>query len=153
MGYRDSQLILSDEQAVTSTAISTNVYDLQSEDQTNALQNIGVGEDMYLVVETVDAATDSGSDATLTVTLESAENAALSTNAAVHATTGAMAFAAFSPAGTKLMRLRLPENIDYKRYLGVRFTVGSGPLTAGKFNAYLAKDIENTKAYKSGFTV
>lgn len=152
MGYRDSQLILSDKQAVTATAISANVYDLQSEDQTNPLQNIGAGEHLYLVVETVDAATDSGSDATLAVTLESAENAALSTGAVVHATTGTLAFAGFSPAGTKLMVLRLPEHIAYKRYLGVRFTVASGPLTAGTFNAYFTKDVQNQANYKSGFT-
>lgn len=151
MGYRDSQTILSDEQAVTATAISENVYDLQSEDQSNSLQNVGAGEDLYLVVETKVAATDSGSDATLTVTLESDDDAALSSSPTVHFSTGAIAFADFSEAGTVLAKVRLPEHVDYQRYLGVRYTVASGPLTAGAFNAYLAKDVQNTKAYASGF--
>lgn len=150
----DSQLEFSDAQAVTSTAISTNVVDLQIADQTNETLNLGIGTDMYLVVQTNTAATDSGSDATLTITLESADNAALSTNAVTHFSTGAIPFASFAAAGSKLVAVKLPEHIDYKRYLGLRYTVASGPLTAGAFDAMLVTGVQNsTNYYKSAFTV
>lgn len=157
--FVDTQTEFSDAQAVTATAISTNVIDTQAAlgggtniAGGNANQDIGQGEDVYLVVQTVVAATDTGSDATLTVTLESATDAGLTTAAVVHFSTAALAFAAFSPAGTQIAVIKLPV-ADYKRYLGVRYTVGAGPLTAGAFDAFLTKDIQRNKIYKSAFTV
>lgn len=163
----DTQAEFSDAQAVTATAISTNVYDLFSTlaggaagsaaaviagVSPNTRLDIGQGEDVYIVVNTVVAATDTGSDATLTVTIESADDAALTTNAQVHHSTGALAFAAFSPAGTNLVAIKLPSAL-YRRYLGVRYTVGAGPLTAGNFDAFVAKDLQANRIYKSAFTV
>lgn len=148
----DSQLELSNAQAVTSTAISENVIDLQTADQTNAAQNLGIGEEAYLVVQTQTTATDSGSDATLTITLESATDAGLTTGAVVHYSTGAIAFASFATAGTRLAAVKLPQSTDYKRYLGLRYTVASGPLTAGKFDALITKDIQAAKSYAKGYS-
>lgn len=147
--YIDAKTELSDAQAVTSTAISSNVIDLGA---TNTLKDIGTGQDVYLVVSTQTAATDSGSDATLTVTLESDSTANLATSATVHYSTGAMAFSAFSPAGTVLAAVRLPSG-SYERYLGVRYTVASGPLTAGKFDAFLTTDVQAWRAYADNVTI
>lgn len=144
-----------DAQAVTSTAISQNVIDLAplgGGTGTNTVRDIGSGEDVYLVVRTVQAATDSGSDATLTVTLESDSTENLATSPTVHFSTGAMAFAAFSPAGAELAAIKLPAG-NYERYLGVRFTVASGPLTAGTFDAFLTKDAQSYRAYAVGSTI
>lgn len=140
----DAHNEFSDAQAVTATAISTNVIDLGPVAD-NTLRDIGTGEEMYLVVLTQTAATDTGSDATLTVSLESDDNAGL-TSATTHYSTGALAFAAFSAAGSVLACVRLPAG-DYQRYLGVRYTVGAGPLTAGNFDAFLTKDVQKWKAY------
>lgn len=148
----NSQEVFSDAQAVTATAISTNVIDLNAVAGPNAIQDIGSGEDMFLVVTTLTAATDTGSDATLTVTLESDTAVGLGAAPVVHFSTGALAFAAFSPAGTNLAIVKLPT-AEYKRYLGVRYTVASGPLTAGTFDAYLTKDVSKFKAYANGFYV
>lgn len=164
--YVDSQLELSDAQAVTATAISTNVIDLlsvmkggdaagagvPSAVSPNARIDIGQGENIWLFVNTVVAATDTGNDATLTVTLESADDAGLTTNAQVHFSTGALAFAAFSPAGSQLAAIKLPAGL-YRRYLGVRYTVANGPLTAGNFDAFIGKDPQLNRIYKSAFTV
>ena len=118
--YVDSQIEFSDAQAVTATAISSNVYDLFSmglgggaTDVTpNTRLDIGQGTDrLYLVVNTAAAATDTGNDATLTITLESADDAGLSTNAQVHYSTGAIAFASFATAGTNLVAIRLPSGL------------------------------------------
>lgn len=151
----DKFLEFSDGQAVTSTAISQNVvdtYPLGNGVGTNTTRDLGVGEHMYLVVRTLTAATDTGSDATLTVTLESDSTADLATSPTVHFSTGALAFAAFSPAGTEIARTRLPDG-NYERYLGVRFTVGSGPLTAGAFDAFLVKDAQAYRSYAVGSTI
>lgn len=126
----------SDAQAVTSSAISTNVIDLGDD---STLQNIG-GGDVYFVVQTQTTATDDSSDATLTVTLESDSAVGLDSSATVHISTGTLAFAAFATAGTVLCCIALPRGVNYERYLGARFTVGSGPLTAGKFDAFLTRD-------------
>lgn len=151
--YIDTQSEFSDAQAVTSTAISTNVIDLQSESQANTLQNIGAGEDVYLVVQTQTTATDTSSDATLTVSLESDSTADLATSATVHYSSGAIAFADFATAGTRLVAVKLPEHASYERYLGVRYTVADGPLTAGAFDAFITKDVPNEAYYASGFAV
>ena len=152
--YIDKQNEFSDAQAVTATAISTNVIDLYAgtgaSAANNVLRDIGAGEDVYLVVLTQTAATDSGSNATLTVTLESDSTANLATSPTVHFSTAALAFAAFSPAGTTLAAVKLPIG-SYERYLGVRFTVGSGPLTAGAFDAFLTKDVQSWRAYAKNY--
>lgn len=141
--YLDAQNEFSDAQAVTATAISTNVIDLGPE---NTLKDIGAGEPIWLVVLTQTTATDASSDATLAVTLESDSTANLATSPTTHYTTGALAFSAFAPAGSVLAIVRLPVGL-YERYLGVRYTVANGPLTAGNFDAFLTKDIQRWRAY------
>lgn len=149
--YIDKQAEFSDAQAVTSTAISTNVMDLISNTSgKNPLRDIGTGQDVYLVVITQTEATDSVSDATLTVSLESDSTENLATSPTVHFTTGALAFAAFSPAGSVLAAVKLPKG-DYERYLGVRYTVASGPLTAGNFDAFLTTDVDAWRAYAKNY--
>lgn len=153
----DTQTELSDAQAVTATAISANVIDLFSTlagGGTAITPNarLDIGDESYLVVNTVVTCTDTGSDATLTITLESADNAALSTNPIVHFSTPAIPFASFATAGTNLVKIRLPKAL-YRRYLGVRYTVANGPLTAGAFDAVIVENVDNQNPYKSAFTV
>ena len=150
----DKFLEFSDAQAVTATAISTNVVDLAPLGNgvgTNTVRDIGAGEDLYLIVRTLTAATDVGSDATLTVTFESSATENLNSST-VHFSTGALAFAAFSPAGTELVRIALPGG-NYQRYIGVRYTVANGPLTAGTFDAFIVKDAQSYRPYAVGSTI
>lgn len=132
----------SDAQAVTSTAISTNVIDLGSDP---TLRDIGNGQPMYLVILTQTACTDTSSDATVTFTLESDSAEGLNSSATVHFSTGAKAFASYATAGTVVAAVALPMG-SYERYLGVRYTVASGPLTAGKFDAFLTADVQKWAA-------
>ena len=151
--YIDKQAEFSDAQAVTATAISTNVMDLISNASgKNPLRDIGTGQDVYLVIQTQAAAIDSGSDATLAITLESDSTENLATSPTVHFSTGTLAFAAFSPVGTVLAAVKLPAG-SYERYLGVRYTVGSGPLTAGAFDAFLTTDVQAWRAYARNYAV
>jgi hypothetical protein len=148
MSILDAFCEFSDAQAVTSSAIS-NVFDSGSD---NTLKNLGVGEPMWLVVLTQTTATDTSSDATLTVSLESDSTANLATSATVHYTTAALAFAAYATAGTVLVCIPLPSG-QYERYAGVRYTVASGPLTAGKFDAFLTRDPSLWQAYANAAVV
>jgi hypothetical protein len=159
--YIDTNLEFSDAQAVTATAISTNVYDTLSVAAGagstgiggNTLVDLGQAADLYLVVLTQTTCTDSGSDATLTITLESDSTANLATSATVHFSTGAIAFADFATAGTRLITVKLPHG-QYERYLGLRYTVASGPLTAGAFDAFLTNDGAGVyRPYATNFVV
>ena len=156
--YVDSQLEFSDSQAVTSTAISSNVVDLLASTGGgtalaggNTLLDVGAGQNMYLVVSTAVACTDTSSDATLAITLETDTAVGLGSSTVV-ASTGTLAFATYASAGTQVWVLKLPPFL-YKRYIGLRYTIASGPLTAGAFDAYLTTDLQLNRILKSGFTV
>jgi len=138
----------SDGQAVTATAISTNVIDLNPSGANDDL-DIGAGEPVWLVVQADETATAAGA-ATVTVTLESSAAAGL-TSSKVHFSTAALALANLT-AGAELARVRLPGG-DYLRYLGVRYTVATGPLTAGSFSTFIVKDAQSRKTYASGYSV
>lgn len=150
----DKFLEFSDAQAVTATAVSTNVVDLYPLGNgvgTNTTRDLGTGEQLWLVVRTVQAATDTGNDATLTITFESSAADTLGSST-VHFSTGALAFATFSPAGTELVRVALPGG-NYGRYIGVRYTVANGPLTAGTFDAFIVEDAQAARNYAIGYSV
>lgn len=148
MSHLDTRAEFSDAQAVTATAISTNVMNQKGTGLApNATENIGAPATAYLVITVGTAAAAAGA-AMVTATLESADDAALSTNAQVHASTGAKALADMV-AGATLAVIPLPAG-NYKQYLGVRYTVATGPLTAGTFNAFLTLDPSIWRAYADG---
>lgn len=146
----DTQELFSNNQLITSTAISTNVYDTNPVAGPNALQNIGTNGDIYLVVQTNAAFTASGS-ATLNITLESDSTDNLGTAPVVHYSSGALALAALT-ANTRVLAVRLPE-AAYKRYVGLRYTVATGPMTGGGVDAFFTTDVNATRDYASGFRV
>lgn len=150
--YVDKQLEFSDSQAVTATAISTNVVDLNPAFNYNANVDIGTGEDTYLVIQ-VDAAAAAAGAATVVVTLESSASAGL-TSSNVHWTSATWQLADLT-ANKTVAVVKLPPgvNLPYLRYVGVRYTVGTGPLTAGSFSAFITKDIQAYKAYARNYTI
>lgn len=149
--YVDKQLEFSDSQAVTATAISTNVADLNPAFNYNSGVDIGTGEDVYLVVQCDTAAAAAGA-ATVVLTLESSAAAGL-TSSTVHLTSATWQLADMT-AGKTLWAVKLPSGVNapYLRYLGVRYTVSTGPLTAGAFSAFLVKDISAWRAYNRNYT-
>lgn len=116
--------------AVTASAIS-DVIDLGA---TPALRALAM-QHLNLVITCDEAATAAGA-ATVTFSLESDSTANLATSATVHYSTAAIAKTALT-LGSYVCKVPLPIDATYERYLGVRFTVATGPLTAGKFSAYL----------------
>lgn len=146
----DALLQLSAAQAVTSTAVSTDTIDL--------LQNrdVGAGNDLYAIF-TVDTAATAAGAATVNFQVISSASASL-TSPTVLAQTDAIPKTDLT-AGRKPITVRIsPQVLNSlpigQRYLGVQYTVGTGPLTAGAFTCYITdSDVSVNKNYPSGFTV
>lgn len=141
MAYMDQNLVMSDAQAVTSTAVST-----KSLDTTTALRNIGSGEPLEVIVG-VGTTFTAGGAATMTIALQdSADN---STFADV--LVGPAIAVATMVAGYEAFRIRIPATT--RRYIALNYTVATGPMTAGALSAFVTPDRQDNVARPSGFTV
>lgn len=139
--------------AVTATAISANVLDLRPQPPNQAIQDEGIsGPEAWLIVQS-DGSADfaAAGAATLTITLESDTAAGLGASPVVHFSTPAIGKAAILK-NTVLVRLQLPSD-NYKRFLGLRYTVATGPFTAGAILAWLSPDLQRNITYAAGFTI
>jgi hypothetical protein len=147
--FVDALLQLSASQAVTASAVSTNTIDLSQ------ARDLGPGADLYATFGVEVAALAAGA-ATVTFQIISSASANLS-SPTILTQSDAIGKAeltigkAFSiPLGNAI----LAAQAKGQRYLGVQYTVGTGPLTAGTFSCYLTTDcLHDVKAYPSGFTV
>ena len=141
-------------QAITATAISANVLDLRA---TGTVGPTLVDEaveldDLWLIVQADQTADFAAAGAaTLTITLESDSVAGLSSTPAVHYSTPAIAKATLVK-GFEAVRAKLPS-ADYQRFVGLRYTVATGPFTAGALYAYLTPAPQRSKIYPIGFAV
>jgi hypothetical protein len=116
--YLDSQLLLSDAQALTATAVSTNTIDTAL-----ATNEIGIGEPMALVF-VVDTAADTVSgDETYQFQLIQSANANLSSQDVLLQTDTSYITRATLVAGYKVV-IPLPAGMKTKRYLGARYVLG-----------------------------
>lgn len=141
--FLDAHNLFDDNAQHLTTEASTNLIDLGS------ARNIGVGEDIYFVIQVDTAFTDSASNSTMAITLETDDNASFS-SATTAQTIGT--FAALSAAGTRLIAKLQPDAIN-ERYLRVKYTVANGDLSTGKFTSFLTTGIDAITAYPSGFTI
>lgn len=136
--------------AITVTAISSTVLDLRNGSLALADEGIS-GPEMWLVVQVTDNAFTAAGAATLTVTLESDTAVGLGASPVVHITTAAIGKATLI-VGFNILRQQLPS-ADYKRFLGLRYTVATGPMTAGNVIAFLTPDVQRNVIYPAGFTI
>lgn len=136
----DSQLKFSDAQAITNTGdtASTNVVD------TKAAHDQGAGEDAYLFITTTEAVTSAGA-ATVQFVLQSSTDNSTFVDEVMTAAIGKSDLTAGAS-----VKLRLPVGMD--RYWRVAYRVGTAALTAGKFSAFIAKDVQAQASYPSGVT-
>lgn len=141
--YLDQQLLFDDNAEHLTTEASTNLVDF------GAARNLGVGEDLYFVIIVDTAFTDASSNSTMTITLETDDNASFS-SATTAQTIGT--FAALAAAGTRLAVKLQPDKIN-ERYLRVKYTVANGDLSTGKFTAFLTKDLQAYTSYPDGITI
>lgn len=146
----DDYLKLSSAQAVTASAVSTNTIDL------GVNRDLAPGKQLYAVFQ-VDTTVTAAGAATVNFQVITSAAAAL-TSPAVVAQTDAIGKAELA-AGRKLIGVPiapsvLAANPNGQRYLGVQYTVGTGPLTAGAFTCYITDTLPpGTQYYASGFTV
>ena len=129
----DKALQASTEQAVTSSAASTDVIDFGQ-----ANPNSGLTDHLSMAITVDETAAASGA-ATVTFSLQdSADN---STFADV-SVTAAIAKASLV-AGAQFI---IPMPTKHRRYVRAYYTVATGPLTAGKFSAQVVAGIQQSVA-------
>ncbi len=139
----DAQNLFSNEQVVTASAASTDIFDCSAE------RSLGTGENVFAVVQVDEAMTDSGSDSTVTVTVQSDALSAFGSPATVLTFN---VFAALTAIGERRV-LRLPPEVLTEGFLRFYYTVANGNLTTGKFSAFFTKDVEVLKYYPSGYAI
>lgn len=139
----DKETLLSDEQAVTGTAFSSNSYDTGN---VSPARNLGRTNPAMRALVTVDEAAAAVGAATVTFEIGSADDAA-GTGFVAHASSAAIAIAALT-RGATAFDVPIPDNS--KRFIMGRYTVGTGPLTAGKFSLALVNGSPKQSAYPSG---
>ncbi|MDX0262431.1 hypothetical protein GOC60_14705 [Sinorhizobium meliloti] len=126
----DKTTLLSDAQAVTVTAVSTNVIDL-GPIATGIVRDIGKGKPIPLLIQVIEAFTAAGA-ATLTVSLQTDDNEAFSSAKTVW-TSPALTLADLV-AGKPIIPEYIPRGTN-ERYMRLNYAVATGPMTAGKITA------------------
>lgn len=125
----DHNLKMSKAQAITSSAASTDVLDLQKAGD-------AVGNELYLVVQTRADFDSSGDSGTLAIALQTSNSEAFGTYNTL------LAVSAISQTGLTadktIVKSKLPPGV--KRYVRAYYTVASGPFTAGAVDAFLVPD-------------
>lgn len=149
----DAQLVFDDTVLLTATRNSTNVIDLSPLYGTNLGRELGVGEDLYVVVVVPVALTSAGAT-TLTISLVTDDNTALSSPATLW-TSVAIPKATLVANYRIVLKLPIgtPAGIPYERYLGLIYTVATGPFTGGSVYAFMVKDIAADAYYADAITI
>lgn len=139
----NKNLIFSENQVITATAISTNVIlwptnGIPYGDAAALTRNLGDGTPIPLLMLVTEAFATLTS---LTITVETSASADLSSST-VLASSGAIAAAAlilgYRPTFTRF----LPHG-TMLAYLGLRYTVGGSSATTGKITAALATEVQS----------
>lgn len=125
----DKALQVSNEQAVTVTAASTDVIDFG---QVNP--NSGLNLNTTLAI-TVDEAAAAAGAATVTFSIQDSADNSTFADVAVTAAIGKASLT----AGQQVL---IPMPAKHRRYVRVYYTVATGPLTAGKFSAQVVVGVQ-----------
>jgi len=127
LGQSDFELLLSDGQLVTTTAISDEVYDTGPFTAGNTGIDLGALGKLWLMVMVRGDVTASG-NATVTFTLESDDVATLDDSPTVHWSSVAYGKAILVD-NYVVYKGPVPSD-TYQAHVGVRYTVATGPLTS-----------------------
>lgn len=135
----DNNALLSNSQAVTAAAGSTNIYDTGKVGGVD----LGSGQDLYVVMNCTVAMTDGSSDSTLAVALQTDEDVAFGSATTVRTL---FTFPAVSVVGARYIAKLVPGDIA-ERYLRLYYTPASGNLSTGSFDAFIVTNVDTFKAY------
>jgi hypothetical protein len=141
----DKYLRLSENQAVTASAVTTNTVDLSQ------ARDIGEGKPLYMVFTITETFATLTSLAFNVVT---DDNASLSSPTVIN--TVSVTLASGGLAAGKQIVLPIPplKGSKGERYLGASFTVGGSNATTGKITTDIVETFQGgQKYYASGFTV
>ncbi|NDF13322.1 MAG: hypothetical protein EB060_10980 [Proteobacteria bacterium] len=142
----DRLLTVSSAQAVTASAVSTDVIDLSK------AIDIGEGEDLYMHFS-VDTAVTAAGAATVEFQVIGSTAAAMS-SPVVLGSSGPIAKTALVAGAQIAVRINPSIGSLGLRYLSANYSVATGPLTAGAFTAGIVHDIQDgKKSYASGYSV
>lgn len=129
----DSYLVMSDAQAVTTSAASESYIDtLAAGDAMAPGARLKVG---------INTAFVTGDSATLTVALQTDDNTSF-TSAVTLYTTSALEATSIDAAGDSVVDIVIPNGVE--RYLRMYYTVGTGSFSAGKIDARIVLDTSVT---------
>jgi len=140
----NKNLILSENQAITATAISTNVIWWEAVraapyEAAGIPRNLGDGTEIPLLLQITEAFNNL---TTLQISFESADNAALSTNAIVMAQTIAIPLASLVAGFRPLLTRIVPHGL-MRDFCGFRYTVVGTAPTLGKVTAAIATEVQS----------
>ena len=139
----DKNLTLSENQAITTTAISENVIQLPESgtvygEGAPIPRNLGPGQEVPILIQVTE---DFATLTSLTISLETADDAALSTNAEVIYTTPPIAVADLK-AGYRTSVRVLPDHV-LRDFIGIRYTRAGSNATAGKITAAIGTEVNS----------
>lgn len=145
---QDAQTLLSDAQALTATAVSTNTYDTGA-----AANDIAAGEPLCIIF-TIDVAADATTgDETYQFQAIQSANANLSSQDVLVQTDTSFITRATLVAGYKLV-LPIPPGLKSKRYLGARYVLAGTTPTATVTAAIVPLNmVDMQKSYAKGYTI
>lgn len=124
--------MLSAAQPVTASAASANVYDLGK-------TGLRIGNPLF-VCSRVHTTAEADGDATVTIAVQTSDDVSFSEGVTTLYTTSAIGKAALT-ADSHVFMLDIGA-MKLSRYVRGYYTVATGPLTAGKFDLYLAGAID-----------
>lgn len=139
----DAQNLFSDAQAITAAAASTNIIDL------GVARNIGVGQNLFVVVTIDTTLADTGSNSTLTVALEGDSTTSFTPDG----TQQLFIIPALAAAGNKYVARISPDYASNYRYIRLYYTPNNGDLSAGAVTAFICNDPDNYTTYAKGYTI
>ncbi len=107
--------------------------------------DLGVGEQLYLVIQVATTATSGGSATGQFRLVSDDSNSPSTTTATVHFTTAAFPVASMT-AVTVLACVQLPSGV-YERFIGIQQITGTAAFTAGAIDAFLTNDPTRIRHY------
>lgn len=138
--YVDAQLLLSDAQALTATAVSTNIIDLGSD------RDIGPGRGLSFVLTTDVAADSTTGNETYQVDIQTDDNSGFSSATTI---CSYVILAAALTAGSIHV---LPMPNTNERYVRLNYTLG-GTTPTWTVTSFVGLDAQLYQAYPNNYTI
>lgn len=140
----NANLLLSDAQAITATAISENVINWEAMgiapyESAAIARNLGAGTPVPMLIQVTQVFNNLTS---LTINIETADNAALSSGAVVLSSSGAIPLASLAAGFMPTFTRHLPAG-TMKDFFGLRYTVAGTAPTTGQITAAVATEVQS----------